>query len=208
MLPVSIAQRLKVKQHVIADDFSDASVLFADLVGFTSLAARQGATETVTMLNSIFSAFDEAVAARGLEKIKTIGDAYMAAAGLPTPRPDHVEQLLGLGLDLLDILRRHNAATGSDLRLRIGVCSGPLIAGVIGSQKLSYDIWGDTVNVASRMESTGIPGRIQVTETVVEAASGAYSFEERGLVEIKGRGEMRTFLVSSTHEGPAAVLAT
>ena len=198
MLPESIAQRLKHQQHTIADSFDEASVLFADLVGFTALAASQPASETVTMLNAIFSDFDQAVAARGLEKIKTIGDAYMVAAGLPTPRPDHATELLRLALDLLQILDRHNATHDRSLRLRIGLCSGPLVAGVIGSHKLSYNIWDDTVNVASRMESTGIPGRIQVTETLVQAAKDTFEFEERGLIEVKGCGEMRTFLVAQS----------
>ncbi|MEE2744288.1 MAG: adenylate/guanylate cyclase domain-containing protein [Bdellovibrionota bacterium] len=195
MLPLSIARRLKKKQHTIADAFEDASVLFADLVGFTALAATRPASETVTMLNNIFSAFDKEVAKRGLEKIKTIGDAYMVAGGLPIPKSDHARQLLGLANDMLEILRRHNEEYGHDLHLRIGMSTGPLIAGVIGNQKLSYDIWGDTVNVASRMESTGIPGRIQVTEGVVKAVTDDFQFEERGMVDVKGRGEMRTYLV-------------
>lgn len=195
MLPLSIARRLKKKQHTIADTFEEASVLFADLVGFTSLAASRPASETVTMLNTIFSAFDKAVAERGLEKIKTIGDAYMVAGGLPHPMPDHVTQVLGLGFDMLEILKKHNEKYGYDLQLRIGAASGPLIAGVIGNQKLSYDIWGDTVNMASRMESAGIPGRIQVTERVMEAAAHDFQFEDRGIVEVKGRGEMRTYLL-------------
>jgi len=195
MLPETIAQRLKHEQQTIADDFEEATVLFADLVGFTQLAANQSADQTVRMLNTLFSAFDEAVAARNLEKIKTIGDAYMVAAGLPVPRPDHAVQLVGLATEFLAILDEHNKANGHSLHLRIGLCSGPLIAGVIGSQKLSYDIWGDTVNVASRMESTGIPGRIQVTEAVARAAADDFEFEERGMIEVSGRGSMRTFLL-------------
>ncbi|MEC8624107.1 MAG: adenylate/guanylate cyclase domain-containing protein [Bdellovibrionota bacterium] len=195
MLPASIARRLKKKQHTIADSFEDASVLFADLVGFTALAASRPASETVSMLNNIFSAFDQEVAKRGLEKIKTIGDAYMVAGGLPDPSPDHTAQVLGLAVDMLKILRKHNEEYGHELNLRIGVSRGPLIAGVIGSQKLSYDIWGDTVNVASRMESMGIPGRIQVTERVVQVTSDDFEFEDRGILEVKGRGKMRTYLL-------------
>ncbi len=195
MLPASIARRLKKKQHTIADSFEDASVLFADLVGFTALAASRPASETVSMLNNIFSAFDQEVAKRGLEKIKTIGDAYMVAGGLPDPSPDHTAQVLGLAVDMLEILRKHNEEYGHELNLRIGVSRGPLIAGVIGSQKLSYDIWGDTVNVASRMESMGIPGRIQVTERVVQVTSDDFEFEDRGILEVKGRGKMRTYLL-------------
>ncbi len=195
MLPASIARRLKKKQYTIADSFEDASVLFADLVGFTALAASRPASETVSMLNNIFSAFDQEVAKRGLEKIKTIGDAYMVAGGLPDPSPDHTAQVLGLAVDMLEILRKHNEEYGHELNLRIGVSRGPLIAGVIGSQKLSYDIWGDTVNVASRMESMGIPGRIQVTERVVQVTSDDFEFEDRGILEVKGRGKMRTYLL-------------
>ena len=198
MLPPSIARRLKKKQHTIADAFEDASVLFADLVGFTALAASRPASETVTMLNNIFSAFDQEVAKRGLEKIKTIGDAYMVAGGLPHPKPDHATQVLSLAVDMLEILRKHNEKYGHDLQLRIGVSRGPLIAGVIGNQKLSYDIWGDTVNVASRMESTGVPGRIQVTERVVQVTSDDFEFEDRGISEVKGRGRMRTYLLEDS----------
>ncbi len=198
MLPPSIARRLKKKQHTIADAFEDASVLFADLVGFTALAASRPASETVTMLNNIFSAFDQEVAKRGLEKIKTIGDAYMVAGGLPHPKPDHTTQILGLAIDMLEILRKHNEKYGHDLQLRIGISRGPLIAGVIGNQKLSYDIWGDTVNVASRMESTGVPGRIQVTERVFQVTSDDFEFEDRGISEVKGRGRMRTYLLEES----------
>ncbi|MDP6943454.1 MAG: adenylate/guanylate cyclase domain-containing protein [Myxococcota bacterium] len=196
ILPASIAQRLKTHHEVtIADDYPEASVLFADLVGFTSLSSRQTASETVVMLNGIFSAFDVAVVAHGLEKIKTIGDSYMVASGVPVRRRDHVTQLLALALTMQRLLAVHNMRHGYDLELRIGVHTGPLTAGVIGSRKFTYDIWGDTVNVASRMESTGISGRIQVSEAVTRAAAGHFEFEDRGLVEIKGKGEMQTFLV-------------
>jgi class 3 adenylate cyclase len=196
MLPASIADRLKSGQSTIADDFENASVLFADLVGFTELASSQTPSQTVEMLNEIFSAFDQAVADRDLEKIKTIGDAYMVASGVPTPRDDHVAEMLGLSMDMLALLRRHNEDKGTDLQLRIGLSCGPLIAGVIGSKKFIYDIWGDTVNVASRMESMGVSGRVQVTEAVVQAAGPAFAFEDRGLLEVKGKGEMRAFLLA------------
>jgi class 3 adenylate cyclase len=195
MLPDSIAERLKDEPRTIADSFEDASVLFADLVGFTEFSSKHSAHETVVMLNEIFSVFDRAVAARGLEKIKTIGDAYMVAAGVPTPRPDHTQQLLELSTEMLGLLAQHNESHGLTLQLRIGVSRGPVIAGVIGSQKFSYDIWGDTVNMASRMESTGIPGRVQVTEPVAETASDSFEFEARGPVQVKGKGEMQTFLL-------------
>ena len=147
------------------------------------------------MLNSIVSAFDGAVDELGLEKIKTIGDAYMAAAGVPNPIEDHAVRLIRLALEMLDLVAAHNATHEHQLELRVGINSGPLIAGVIGAKKFSYDIWGNTVNVAARMESTGVPGRIQVTQAVVNAVGGAFGFEERGLVEVKGKGEMQAFLV-------------
>jgi class 3 adenylate cyclase len=195
MLPKSIAQRLKKTTTTIADDYEEASVLFADLVGFTEMTASQPAHETIELLNEIFSAFDQAVAARGLEKIKTIGDCYMVAAGVPIPQKDHADQLLEFAKEMLEILREHNLRTGRKLSLRIGLNTGPVVAGVIGSRKYTYDIWGDTVNVASRMESTGVPGRIQVTEAVAKAASDQFQFEERGLIEVKGKGEIRTFFL-------------
>jgi len=195
ILPASIAKRLKRHEVTIADDYDDASVLFADLVGFTALSAKQTASETVTMLNAIVSAFDVAVVAHGVEKIKTIGDAYMAAAGVPTHRPDHAVQMLYLALAMQSLLEVHNARTGHALELRIGVNSGPVTAGVIGARKFSYDLWGNTVNVASRMESTGIPGRIQVSEPIARATKDHFTFEDRGLIEVKGKGKVHTFLL-------------
>jgi class 3 adenylate cyclase len=196
ILPPSIAERLKNNETTIADDYDDASVLFADLVGFTRLAATQTASETVAMLNSVVSAFDEAVVAHGLEKIKTIGDAYMLAAGVPISRPDHATQMIRVALAMQSLLAAHNAQTGQELGLRIGIGSGPVTAGVIGSSKFIYDLWGDTVNVASRMESMGIPGRIQVTESVAKAAAEHFTFDDRGLIAVKGKGQMHTFLVA------------
>ena len=197
IFPKPSAKRLKKgKRKTIADDVEMASVLFADLVGFTELAGTLSANETVRMLNGIFSAFDTVVVERGLEKIKTIGDAYMAASGLPESRKDHAVALVGFALDMLELLDQYNEINGTDLKLRIGIHCGPLTAGVIGSQKFSYDIWGDTVNVASRMESTGEPGRIHVSEAFARAAKRHVIFEERGHVQVKGKGEMRTFFVA------------
>ena len=195
ILPMSIAKRLKSQQEVIADDFKDASVLFADLVGFTTLVSKLSAGETVSMLNDIFSAFDHAADRYKLEKIKTIGDAYMIAGGVPISSPDHLKRMILMAQEMLGLLQSHNEKFGHELSLRIGIACGPVTAGVIGARKFSYDIWGDTVNVASRMESTGIPGRIQVTAEVAEAAKEYFTFVERGLVDIKGKGEMRTFLL-------------
>ena len=198
ILPRSIAERL-IKQHgTIADDFEHASVLFADLVGFTTLASSISASETVNLLNEIFSDFDFLVERRALEKIKTIGDAYMVAGGVPSESAGHLQQVLLLAQEMLEVVEAHNEMHHHHLKLRIGVAVGPLTAGVIGSNKFSYDVWGDTVNLASRMESTGLPGRIQVTPAVAERMRGLFSFESRGPVEIKGKGQIRTFLLQPT----------
>lgn len=194
IFPTSIANRLKQKTGIIADDVTEASVLFCDLVGFTNIASQQTALQTVQMLNGVFVAFDEAIEARGLEKIKTIGDAYMVASGVPRQRADHASALIHLALDFLQIVDRFNAQNSHNLSLRIGINCGPMTAGVIGKRKFSYDLWGDTVNVASRMESTGIPNRIQVTQSLVDATKGAFQFEPREKIQIKGKGEMQTFL--------------
>ncbi|HCH64727.1 MAG: hypothetical protein CL927_01270 [Deltaproteobacteria bacterium] len=195
ILPASVAERLKAHSGVIADDIPQASVLFCDLVGFTALASQQSASQTVEMLNSVFVAFDEAIAARGLEKIKAIGDAYMVASGVPTQRSDHATSMVHLARDFFDILDRFNAERGLALSLRVGISCGSVTAGIIGKHKFAYDIWGDTVNVASRMESTGVAGRIQVTRAFVEATEGAFVFEPRQGVVIKGKGEMTTYLL-------------
>ena len=198
ILPRTVVERLKTNPTTIADNFEASSVLFADLVGFTPLAEKMTANETVSMLNDIFSSFDQAVSAHGLEKIKTIGDAYMVAAGIPTPRDDHASATVALALEMLNLVRSHNSLEGTDLSIRIGINSGPLTAGVIGSQKFSYDVWGDTVNVASRMESTGMAGRIHVTQAVVDECGNGFRFEDRGLRFIKGKGEMRTYLLDAS----------
>ena len=148
------------------------------------------------MLSDIFSSFDGAVSAYGLEKIKTIGDAYMVAGGVPTPVRDHTERVLHFALEMLRRIELYNERTGAALKLRIGVHRGPLVAGVIGAQKFTYDIWGDTVNVASRMESTGEAGRVQVSDEVARAAAGEFVFESRGLVRVKGRGELMTHFLA------------
>jgi len=195
ILPSEIAERLKNGATTIADDIEEASVLFCDLVGFTTIASTQTAKETVEMLNGVFVEFDEAIETRGLEKIKTIGDAYMVASGVPESRPDHAEQLICLAQDFFTILEDFNKKNGYDLSLRIGINSGPVTAGVIGTRKFSYDLWGDTVNVASRMESSGIPNHIHVSQPVVESAQNAFHFEKRDKLHIKGKGEMQTYLV-------------
>ncbi|MBT8249300.1 MAG: adenylate/guanylate cyclase domain-containing protein [Acidimicrobiia bacterium] len=195
ILPDEIATRLKTDTSMIADDFPQASVLFADVVGFTPMSTTMTPPELVGLLNDVFSKFDEFVEELGLEKIKTIGDEYMVAAGVPVPRDDHAEAIAELALRIRD----HMAETtfnGHRLEMRIGIHSGPVVAGIIGTHKFAYDLWGDTVNTASRMESGGIPGAIQATPTTHELLSGnGYAFEPRGTIEVKGKGHMNTWLL-------------
>lgn len=195
ILPKPIAEQLKREPSTIADSFEEVSVLFADLVGFTEFSSHRSAKELVEFLNVIFSKFDELVEKHGLEKIKTIGDAYMVVAGLPMPRPDHAEAIAQMALDMQQALTEVNTETGETFRMRIGINSGSAVAGVIGLRKFSYDLWGDTVNTASRMESLGIPGEIQVTTETYERLRDKYLFEERGIIPVKGKGEMTTYLL-------------
>ncbi|MBD2312846.1 response regulator [Desertifilum sp. FACHB-1129] len=194
ILPKPVAERLQKKSQVIADSFADVSVLFADLVGFTDFASHQQPTELVEVLNQIFSEFDQLSQYHGLEKIKTIGDAYMVVGGLPL-QEDRAIAIAQMSLDMHAALDRFNARTQNNFCLRIGINIGPVVAGVIGLTKFIYDLWGDTVNVASRMESSGIPGETQVTEIVYERLKDTFKFEKRGTVQIKGKGEMTTFLL-------------
>jgi class 3 adenylate cyclase len=196
ILPDEIATRLKSDTSMIADDFPHASVLFADVVGFTPMSATMTPPQLVGRLNQVFTKFDEFVAELGLEKIKTIGDEYMVAAGVPVPRDDHAEAIAELALEIRDYMASTDFA-GHRLELRIGIHSGPVVAGIIGTHKFAYDLWGDTVNVASRMESGGIPGQIQVTPATYDLLAGnGYRFEPRGTIEVKGKGEMETWLLT------------
>ncbi|MBD3307629.1 hypothetical protein GF339_14425 [candidate division KSB3 bacterium] len=195
ILPESIATRLKLSPETIADGFEGASILFADIVGFTPLSEQMTPEKTVMLLNEIFSAFDDLVDKYGLEKIKTIGDAYMVVAGLPQPRPDHAEAIAEMALDIMTLMDRFAEQLHQPLQIRIGINSGPAVAGVIGKKKFIYDLWGDTVNTASRMESHGVPGEIQVTKTTHDLLEDSYTFENRGLVEIKGKGRMQVYLL-------------
>lgn len=197
ILPEPIAERLKMGESSIADGFADVTVLFGDLVGFTAFSAGVPAEQIVSFLNDLFRRFDEAALRRGIEKIKTIGDCYMAVSGLPTPHDMHVYAALDMALDMLRIISEFNREHGTSLQIRIGLNSGPVVAGVIGSSKFIYDLWGDTVNLASRMESTGLPGAIQVTTGVRERAGNRYEFEERGLVEVKGKGKIQAWLLKA-----------
>ena len=195
ILPKPIAERLQEGQSIIADSFSDVSVLFADLVGFTIFASQKSAAETVKVLNQIFSQFDRLSLEHGLEKIKTIGDAYMVVGGLPEPQENHATAIAQMALDMQAALASFNLKHNQTFSLRIGINIGGVVAGVIGLTKFSYDLWGDTVNVAHRMESNGIPGEIQVTAAVYERLKDKFSFKMRGAVEIKGKGEMMAYLL-------------
>jgi class 3 adenylate cyclase len=195
ILPAPIAQQLREGHTTIAESHRDVSILFADLVGFTPLAEALGPSALVELLNDVFSGFDDLAGAAELEKIKTVGDAYMVAGGIPVPRPDHLTALLEMALRMGAVVQGVGERYEQPLQLRIGIDSGPVVAGVIGRRKFSYDLWGDTVNRASRMESHGLPGRIHVTERVVTAVDGAFEFEDRGPLEVKGKGTMRTYLL-------------
>ena len=202
IFPRAIADRLKQSKEVIAERCDNVSVLFADIAGFTPAAERLPAEEVVLLLNDIFSAFDDLVADCGLEKIKTIGDGYLVAAGIPTSRDDHAEAAARLALAMREKLRQLPAARG--LKLRVGIDSGPVVAGVIGRTKFGYDLWGDTVNTASRMESHAPDGAIQVTERTYRLLSEDFSFEKRPSLPVKGKGEMTTYLLLSERRQPTA----
>jgi class 3 adenylate cyclase len=190
VLPASIATRLKAGEGVIADAFPEVTVLFADIVDFTRRSRQISPSQVVAVLNDLFSAFDQLAERQGLEKIKTIGDAYMVAGGLPDPRPDHVEAIAEMALAM-----RHTDPSGQPLQVRIGIDTGPVEAGVIGTSKFSYDLWGDTVNTASRMESHGIAGCIQVTDRTYQRLRDRYRFQRRGPIQVRGMGEMVTYLL-------------
>ena len=196
VLPKSIADRLKQGETSIADSFPDVTVLFADLGDFTRLATELPAPELVHLLDEIFSKFDWLAELHLLEKIKTIGDAYMVVGGLPTPRPDHVEAVAEMALDMQKVATKLNWGDGKSFELRIGISTGPVVAGIIGSKKFIYDLWGDTVNIASRMESLGQLGAIQVSEPTYERLKDKYTFERRGKIEVKGKGKMTTYFLT------------
>lgn len=197
ILPGLIAARLKESPETIADGYSEVSVLFADIVDFTTMSSGEDPVEIVNLLNDIFSSFDDLAVKHGLEKIKTIGDAYMVAAGIPEPQTDHAEAITKFAIDILDAVGQHAGFHGEPIRLRVGINTGPVVAGVIGHQKFIYDLWGDAVNVASRMESNGLTNQIQVTEAVKEKLDGTYQFKERDPIYIKGKGMMVTYLLET-----------
>ncbi len=197
VLPRPIAERLKQNSQPIADGFESVTVLFADVVGFTALSERMPPADLVRVLNDLFSQFDQLAERHGLEKIKTIGDCYMAVAGIPTPRADHARAVADMALAMQATLATFDPGVpdAPPLRIRIGINSGPVVAGVIGIRKFIYDLWGDTVNVASRMESHGIAGQIQVSESTHALLRNDYVFEPRGAIAVKGKGEMNVFLL-------------
>jgi class 3 adenylate cyclase len=195
ILPGEIANRLKGGESEIADSFADVSVLFGDLVGFTAMSARMSAGEIVDMLNGLFSRFDRVANELGIEKIKTIGDSYMAVCGLPKRCPDHTERIARMALRMLEETREYGNEKGLSLQMRIGLNAGPVVAGVIGTSKFIYDLWGDTVNIASRMESTGVPGEVQVTRSVYERLKDTFQLQGRGVIQVKGKGEIETWLL-------------
>jgi len=195
ILPIPIAQRLKTDQQSIAEAFPATTILFADIVGFTSFSKNVAPASLVSILNQIFSRFDNLTDKYGLEKIKTIGDAYMVAGGIPTPSDNHVESVANMGLEMQRELSRFNEEYNYSFQLRIGIHTGEAVAGVIGIKKFSYDLWGDTVNTASRMESQGIPGEIQVSEDTYTILRDKFQLQERGVIDVKGKGEMRVFLL-------------
>jgi class 3 adenylate cyclase len=193
ILPKPIAERMKKGETNIADSFPDVTVLVADLVGFTTLSAHIGPEQIVQLLNEIFSAFDLLTEKHGLEKIKTIGDAYMVAGGLSFPRPDHAEASAELALEMQAEIERLNHKYGTSIRSRIGICTGPVVAGVIGSRRFAYDLWGETVNLACRLESTGEAGKIQVAESTYERLNDKYQFAPKHQLDVKGRGDLSAF---------------
>nr|WP_163801949.1 adenylate/guanylate cyclase domain-containing protein [Mycolicibacterium sediminis] len=201
ILPVSIAERLKDPAHtVIADRYDDASILFADIAGYTKRASDTSPTDLVTFLDALYTDLDALVDRHGLEKVKTSGDSYMVVSGVPEARPDHLAALARLALDMAEAVAGLTDPQGREVPLRIGLAAGPVVAGVVGARKFFYDVWGDAVNVASRMESTDVEGRIQVPQDVYARLRSQFTFEERGDIDVKGKGVMHTWYLT----GPAA----
>ena len=200
ILPKEIAATLKNESRTIADQYDEASVLFADMVGFTPLSARLPPVEMVELLNEVFSFFDSLLDKYGVEKILTIGDSYMVASGVPRERPDHAQALTRMALEMRDYISSHIFRNGQRVNFRIGINSGSMIAGVIGRRKFVYDAWGDAVNVASRMESHGLGGAVQITQATYELIKDEFICEPRGTVNVKGKGKMEVWLVLSAYE--------
>jgi class 3 adenylate cyclase len=206
ILPEPIAERLRRGEGLIADRFDDVTLLFADIVGFTELSSRMSPEELVAVLNEVFTVFDELVEEHGLEKVKTIGDAYMVVGGLTESTADHTFRVARMAVALAERVMGLAAARRLGVVFRVGIHCGPVVAGVIGTKKFIYDIWGDTVNVASRMESTGVPGRVQVTAAVEERLRGRFVLEPRGLVDVKGKGQLPTWFLAEMAAGAVGSL--
>jgi class 3 adenylate cyclase len=200
ILPQGIVNRMRAGETVIADHVEEVTILFCDLVGFTTLSQALPAARTIDFLGRIFSAFDRLAAEHGVEKIKTIGDAYMVVGGIPEYAPDHAMRIATLAPRMLDAVKAISESTALELRARIGIHTGPVVAGVIGTHKFVYDVWGDTVNTASRMESHSLPGRIQISAATRSALGGGFKFEPRGALEIKGKGLMETYFLDAGPE--------
>jgi class 3 adenylate cyclase len=201
ILPSPIADRLRAGEPLIADRFDDVTLMFADIVEFTRLSASLSPHELVGVLNEVFTVFDGLVDRYGLEKVKTIGDAYMVVGGMPERSDDHPERIVAMALDLAESVGRIEAATRLGITFRIGIHCGPVVAGVIGTRKFIYDVWGDTVNMASRMESLGVPGRVQVTHAIADRIGSSFDLEARGLIEVKGKGPTPTYFVLRRTDG-------
>jgi class 3 adenylate cyclase len=196
IMPPAIAQRLKQSTNSIADSFYSVSVVFVDIVGFTRISHSRDPQIIVNWLNNVFTRFDGVVQEHGMEKIKTIGDCYMLVGGVPEPRVDHAMAVVDVGFAMLEAMDSFNRAHGTQLQIRIGVNSGPVVAGVIGMHKFTYDLWGNTVNVASRMESTGEPGRIHISVNTANLVRNDFKLESRGSIEVKSLGQVETFFVN------------
>ena len=196
ILPRAIADRLKGGEKTIAETYQSVTVLFADLVGFTNLSRHTDASEIVDMLNQIFTKFDHLVERHGLEKIKTIGDSYMVVGGLPVVRQNHAQVVASLALEMIEAISELNVETSAERAIRIGINTGPVVAGIIGRKKFSYDLWGSTVNLAARLESGGLPGRIHVSQTTYEELCGQFTFTERGVIHAKGVGDITTYFLN------------
>jgi class 3 adenylate cyclase len=195
ILPVTIADRLKNGEQLIADRYENATILFCDLVGFTAMAENRYPEEIVKILNRLVSEFDKLSGSLGLEKIKTIGDAYLVVAGLPEHRSDHAAAISEMALKMIDVVETVNGDLDLSLKVRIGIHSGPVVGGVIGQIKFTFDLWGDTVNVAARLESHGIPGKIQISETTKQLLNGNYLLEERGEIELRNHSRIKTWFL-------------
>ena len=203
--PDSIAARLQARPDVTADDFADVTVLIADIVGFTELKPAVSPEQLALLLDEIFTSFDGIAKERGLKKIKTLGNSYMAAAGVPVPSGDHAAQAVHASLDMIEALERFNERGGHSLQVRIGIATGAVVAGVIGKRMYLYDVWGDAVNIASRMESHGVAGRVQVSESTRRLLGEPFLLEERGALEVEGKGEMKTWFVGGRNSAVESI---